>query len=161
MAFEKLMGTVLLAAGVSLVAACASSPADVPAPAPAPVAAAAEAMPEADAATLAEKRFQEAARSYRKVDKDGKTMYCKKESRSTAPFRACSASPSHSCGWKSSRWTKCATACVTAGVAPAVPAAPGAAEPLQAGGWTSPGSLNQQLKATVIRSPSPSKGFTS
>jgi hypothetical protein len=91
MAFDKLMGTVLLAAGISLVAACASSPADVPAPAPAPVAAAAEAIPEADAATLAEKRFQEAAKSYRKVDKDGKTMYCKKEKpiNSTIPRMQC------------------------------------------------------------------------
>lgn len=91
MAFEKLMKTVFLAAGLSLVAACASSPADAPAPsaAPTPVAptaqpasapaASAEAKLEADAATLAEKKFQEAARSYRKVEKDGKTMYCKKE----------------------------------------------------------------------------------
>jgi len=104
MAFEKLMNTVLLAAAVSLVAACASSPADAPAPsaAPAPVAAAApaaaaaptaaaQAQPEADAATLAEKKFQEAARSYRKVEKDGKTMYCKKEKPmgSTIPRMQC------------------------------------------------------------------------
>lgn len=102
MAFEKLMNTVLLAAAVSLVAACASSPADAPAtaatPAPvaatapaAPPAASAEAMPEADAATLAEKKFQEAARAYRKVEKDGKTMYCKKEKpiNSTIPRMQC------------------------------------------------------------------------
>ena len=101
MAFEKLMNTVLLAAAVSLVAACASSPADAPATAAsapvaatapaAPPAASAEAMPEADAATLAEKKFQEAARSYRKVEKDGKTMYCKKEKpiNSTIPRLQC------------------------------------------------------------------------
>jgi hypothetical protein len=103
MAFEKLMNTLLLAAAVSLVAACASSPADAPATsaAPAPVAAtapaaaapaaSAEAKPEADAATLAEKKFQEAARSYRKVEKDGKTMYCKKEKPmgSTIPRMQC------------------------------------------------------------------------
>ena len=102
MAFEKLMKTAFLAAAVSLMAACASSPADAPAPAaPAPVAAkapaapapaaSAEAMPEADAATLAEKKFQEAARSYRKVEKDGKTMYCKKEKPmgSTVPRLQC------------------------------------------------------------------------
>src|SRR5687767_15694401 len=102
MALKKLMGTVLLAAGVSLVAACASSPADAPAPAAPPVAAPApaaapaaaaslESKPEADAATLAEKKFQEAARSYRMVQKDGKTMYCKKEKpiNSTIPRMQC------------------------------------------------------------------------
>jgi len=102
MAFDKFMGTVLLAASVGLMAACASSPADAPAsPAPAPVtaaapaapgpAASAEAMPEADAATLAEKKFQEAARAYRKVEKEGKTMYCKKEKpiNSTIPRLQC------------------------------------------------------------------------
>lgn len=110
MALKKLMGTVLLAAGVSLLAACASSPADAPAPAaaPAPVAAPApaapaaapavaaaaaslEAKPEADAASLAEKKFQEAAKSYRMVQKDGKTMYCKKEKpiNSTIPRVQC------------------------------------------------------------------------
>jgi hypothetical protein len=102
MAFKKLMNTVLLAAAFSLMAACASSPADGPAPsaapaAPAPAAAAAaptaaaEAELEADAATLAEKKFQEAARAYRKVEKDGKTMYCKKEKpiNSTIPRLQC------------------------------------------------------------------------
>jgi len=112
MALKTFMRTVLLAAGVSLLAACASQPADVPASsapvsapdsapaAPAtsaaPVAAAAaaaspEAKPEADAASLAEKKFQEAARSYRMVQKDGKTMYCKKEKpiNSTIPRMQC------------------------------------------------------------------------
>jgi len=112
MALKTFMRTVLLAAGVSLLAACASQPADVPASsapvsapdsapaAPAtsaaPVAAAAaaaspEAKPEADAASLAEKKFQEAARSYRMVEKDGQTMYCKKEKPmgSTIPRMQC------------------------------------------------------------------------
>jgi hypothetical protein len=102
MALEKLMNTVLLAAAASLLVACASSPADAPAPsaAPAPVAAPAaapaptassEAKPEADAASLADKKFQEAARAYRKVEKDGKTMYCKKEKpiNSTIPRMQC------------------------------------------------------------------------
>jgi hypothetical protein len=101
MTFEKLVKTAFLAAAISLVAACASSPADAPsapsapaaatAPAASPPAASAEAMPEADAATLAEKKFQEAARSYRKVEKDGKTMYCKKEKpiNSTIPRMQC------------------------------------------------------------------------
>lgn len=103
MTFQKLMNTVFLAAAVSLVAACASSPADAPAsstaPAPAATAApaagappaSAEAILEADAATLAEKKFQDAARAYRKVEKDGKTMYCKKEKpiNSTIPRLQC------------------------------------------------------------------------
>ena len=112
MALKTFTRTVLLAAGVSLLAACASQPADAPASsapvsapdsapaAPAtsaaPVAAAAaaespEAKPEADAASLAEKKFQEAARSYRMVQKDGKTMYCKKEKpiNSTIPRMQC------------------------------------------------------------------------
>ena len=112
MALKTFMRTVLLAAGVSLLAACASQPADVPASsapvsapdsapaAPAtsaaPVAAAAaaaspEAKTEADAASLAEKKFQEAARSYRMVEKDGQTMYCKKEKPmgSTIPRMQC------------------------------------------------------------------------
>ena len=92
MALKTFARTVLLAAGVSILVACASQPADAPAaPAPAaapaaPAAAApaaatasAEAKPEADAASAAEKTFQDAARSYRMVEKDGQTMYCKKE----------------------------------------------------------------------------------
>ena len=92
----KFFRSALVATGVLLVAACASQPASQPAPAaaPAPAAKAApaasaapaaaaaaspEAKPEADAAAALEKKFQEAARSYRAVQKDGKTMYCKKE----------------------------------------------------------------------------------
>jgi hypothetical protein len=103
-----------LAAGVFLVAACASQPATSPAPAAAaaPTAASApatapavaaapaaaaganpamETKPEADAATQLERKFQEAARSYRTVQKDGKTMYCKKEKpvNSTIPIVQC------------------------------------------------------------------------
>jgi len=102
MSFKKLLSTVFLAAGVSLVVACASTPTGAPAPAAvapvAPIAAAApastpsaEAKPEADAASLAEKKFQEAAKSYRMVQKDGKTMYCKKEKpiNSTIPRVQC------------------------------------------------------------------------
>jgi hypothetical protein len=93
----KFFRSVLVATGVLLVAACASQPASQPAPAAtpapaskaapaasaapaaAPAAASPEAKPEADAAAALEKKFQEAARSYRAVQKDGKTMYCKKE----------------------------------------------------------------------------------
>ena len=87
---------------MSLVVACASTPADAPvaaAPAPAAPAAApapaatpsAEAKPEADAAAASEKKFQEAAKSYKIVQKDGKTMYCKKEKpiNSTIPRVQC------------------------------------------------------------------------
>jgi len=50
-----------------------------------------EAKAEADAASALEKKFQEAARSYRAVQKDGKTMYCKKEKpiNSTIPRVQC------------------------------------------------------------------------
>jgi membrane-bound lytic murein transglycosylase B len=91
----KFFRTALVATGVLLVAACASQPASQPAPAaasapaakaapaasaaPAAAAASPEAKPEADAAAALEKKFQEAARSYRAVQKDGKTLYCKKE----------------------------------------------------------------------------------
>ncbi len=111
----KFFRSALVAAGVLLVAACASQPASQTAPAasPAPAAVAApaapaapataaapaaaaaaassEAQPEADAAAALEKKFQEAARSYRAVQKDGKTMYCKKERpiNSTIPRMQC------------------------------------------------------------------------
>ncbi len=115
----KFFRSALVAAGVLLVAACASQPASQPAsqtapaasPAPAAVAAPAapaapataaapaaaaaaassEAQPEADAAAALETKFQEAARSYRAVQKDGKTMYCKKERpiNSTIPRMQC------------------------------------------------------------------------
>lgn len=108
----------LLVASVLMGTACATEPAskptaaDSPAPAtsatpapatsatPAPAASATpaaaaakslEAKPEADAASALEKKFQEAARSYRAVQKDGKTMYCKKEKpiNSTIPRMQC------------------------------------------------------------------------
>lgn len=104
----KFFRSALVATGVLLVAACASQPASQPAPAaaPAPAAKAApaasaapaaaaaaspEAKPEADAAAALEKKFQEAARSYRAVQKDGKTMYCKREKviGSTIPTMQC------------------------------------------------------------------------
>ena len=106
----KFFRSALVLAGVLLVAACASQPAPQPAtqpasaasPAPAPAAAPAapaaaaaaaspEAKSEADAAAALEKKFQDAARSYRAVQKDGKTMYCKKEKpiNSTIPRMQC------------------------------------------------------------------------
>jgi hypothetical protein len=92
MKFRNLILTAGLAASV-LLGACASQPATdahpapVAAAAPAPTAAAAE----ADTAAGMEKRFQEAARSYKIVQKDGKTMYCKREKvmGSTIPTLQC------------------------------------------------------------------------
>jgi len=87
MAFNKVV--LSLCAGICLVvlAACASTPV-TPAAAPAntatpattpPTSTTAPAMTEAQTATLMEKKFQEAARGYKTVQKDGKTMYCKRE----------------------------------------------------------------------------------
>ena len=62
------------------------APAATSAPAATP-----EAKAESDAASNLEKKFQEAARSYRKVEKNGETMYCKKEKpiNSTIPRLQC------------------------------------------------------------------------
>ena len=70
-----------------LLGACASSPETPPQPAQAPQ------TPEAQAAqdAVLEKKFQEAARGYRVVEKDGKTLYCKREKvlGSTIPTLQC------------------------------------------------------------------------
>jgi len=91
MTSRKLLIASLAAASISFVTGCASEPAapKSPPPAVAPAAApttsatlvspAAEARTEADAAAQLEKKFQEAAKGYKVVQKDGKTMYCKKE----------------------------------------------------------------------------------
>lgn len=86
MTFRKILVSAVVTLGVGLLGACASTPAPAPAASPAPAATAAPAAsaassskPEADSASLMEKKFQEAARSYRQVQKDGQTMYCKKE----------------------------------------------------------------------------------
>jgi len=84
MRIAKVILTLSIGIGAAALAACASQPAsDAPAKAPtqavpasaAPTAAAAE----SDTASALEKRFQEAARSYKTVQKDGKTLYCKRE----------------------------------------------------------------------------------
>lgn len=101
MSFRKIFIASLAAAGVVVIAGCASEPAATratPAPAAAapiaataPVSSAADARPEADAAVQLEKKFQEAAKGYKIVQKDGKTMYCKKEKviGSTIPTLQC------------------------------------------------------------------------
>jgi hypothetical protein len=71
-------------------AACAAQPAPAPAESPAPKAASTapsaanpsapnSAASEKDTAAAMEKRFQDAARGYKVVQKDGKTLYCKRE----------------------------------------------------------------------------------
>jgi hypothetical protein len=95
MEFRNFVITLGLAAGSTLLAACASEPttsaAPVAAAAPAATPPSAAATAEADTAANLEKRFQEAARSYKVVQKDGKTMYCKREKvmGSTIPTLQC------------------------------------------------------------------------
>ncbi len=97
MSSRKFLIAALATAGTSFMIGCASQPAAEKAPAapvtaaPAAVSPAAEARPEADAAAQLEKKFQEAAKGYKVVQKDGKTMYCKKEKviGSTIPTLQC------------------------------------------------------------------------
>lgn len=67
--------SLILAAAATLLAACATEPAKAPpesSVAPSP-------QIEAVTSQRLEKKFQEAARGYRVVQKDGRTMYCKRE----------------------------------------------------------------------------------
>jgi hypothetical protein len=106
MTFRKSLIASLAVTSISFIVGCASEPApqqapSAPAAAPAPAAAAApaaapvspaaEARTEADAAAQLEKKFQEAAKGYKVVQKEGKTMYCKKEKviGSTIPTLQC------------------------------------------------------------------------
>jgi hypothetical protein len=103
MSFRKVLIASLAAAGIGFIAGCASepaaqnapaapvAPAAAAAPATQPVSPAAEARTEADAAAQLEKKFQEAAKGYKIVQRDGKTMYCKKEKviGSTIPTLQC------------------------------------------------------------------------
>jgi hypothetical protein len=92
MEFRKIVMTLGLAASGALLAACATAPATPAAPAqaaaPGPAAAA---TAEADTAAGLEKKFQDAARSYKVVQRDGKTLYCKREKvmGSTIPTLQC------------------------------------------------------------------------
>ena len=94
MNFRNIVITLGLAAGSALLGACASEPATKAEPAattPAPAPTQAAQSTEADTAAGLEKRFQDAARSYKVVQKDGKTMYCKREKPmgSTIPTLQC------------------------------------------------------------------------
>ena len=79
-------------AAAALLAACASAP-ETP-QAPPSVAKAGQAPPQETQAAqdaFLEKKFQEAVRGYRLVEKDGKTLYCKREKviGSTIPTLQC------------------------------------------------------------------------
>ena len=71
----------------ALLTACASQP-DAP---PAADAALPAVQAEAEAAQQLEKKFQEAARGYKVVERDGRTLYCKREKvlGSTIPTTQC------------------------------------------------------------------------
>ncbi len=104
MPINKFYPSVALGVCVALLAACASQPAaeaNVTAAAPAPAvaapaaASAAKAAPaaqtEADTADALEKKFQDAAKGYKVVQRDGQTLYCKREKLigSTIPTLQC------------------------------------------------------------------------
>jgi hypothetical protein len=75
MARNQVFRFVLPAAGVLVMAACASQPASTP--------------------SLLEKKFQIAAKYYEKVQHEGQTVYCKKEKALTSaiPFVQCLTEP--------------------------------------------------------------------
>jgi hypothetical protein len=99
MTFKRMFVSLLLGASAAVLAACATQSAapQVPAAPQAPAAPVAAAPPaaamaptpatppadsaaaESDTATSMEKKFREAAKSYKVVQRDGKTMYCKRE----------------------------------------------------------------------------------
>src|SRR4051794_32175039 len=99
MSIKRFFPALPLVACVALLAACASEPAaTTPAAKPvAPVAAAPAVAPESavktekDTADALEVKSQEAARSYKVVERDGKTLYCKREKRigTTIPTMQC------------------------------------------------------------------------
>jgi len=66
MTTNHVLRSVLLAAGVLMVAACASQPVSSPAAAAVPT-------------PLLEKKFQQAAANYQKFQHEGQLVYCKKE----------------------------------------------------------------------------------
>jgi len=91
---NKILLTLSTGIAAIMLAGCASQPAaQAPAKAPAsqPAPAPASQSSEAQTASAMERKFQEAARSYKTVEKDGKTMYCKREKviGSTIPTMQC------------------------------------------------------------------------
>jgi hypothetical protein len=94
MSIKRYIPALALGTCVALLSACASAPATTTTTtAPQPVAAAPQsaAKTEKDTADSLEKKFQDAAKSYRLVEKDGKTLYCKREKviGSTIPTNVC------------------------------------------------------------------------
>ena len=93
MAFKKTFLALTVGMGAALITACASQPGPAPQPASPPPAESAptSAAAEKDTANAMEKRFQDAARSYKVVERDGKTLYCKREKRigTTIPTMNC------------------------------------------------------------------------
>ena len=86
------MRLLILAVPATLFAGCASQPAGKPS-VEAPVSAEIQTPAPADteSANLLEKKFQEAAKGYKVVEKDGRTLYCKREKviGSTIPTLQC------------------------------------------------------------------------
>jgi hypothetical protein len=94
MAYSKTFLTLSFGLAAAFIAACASSP--PPAAPPATAQTRAPAVTEAkatekDTADAMEKKFQDVARGYKTVQRDGKTMYCKREKviGSTIPTTQC------------------------------------------------------------------------
>jgi len=67
------------ALATALLAGCASQPEEPPAAEAAQSAALPAVQTEAEAAQQLEKKFQEAAKGYKLVERDGRTLYCKRE----------------------------------------------------------------------------------
>jgi hypothetical protein len=89
MAINRSLPYLALSACVALLAACATSDLESKAPPATPVTAVTAvpataattpaAQTEGDTAVALEKKFQDAARGYKVVQRDGKTLYCKRE----------------------------------------------------------------------------------
>jgi hypothetical protein len=95
MVFQNSLLSLSVAFAATLLVACASQPAAQSAAASGAQASGAVAEPakstEGDTASAMEKKFRETARNYKTVQKDGKTMYCKRERviGSTIPTMQC------------------------------------------------------------------------
>jgi hypothetical protein len=95
MSIKNCFPALTLGAVVALLTACAAQPAATNSPQPAQAtpaeARAPAAKTEKDTADALEKKFQDAAKGYKVVERDGKTLYCKREKvmGSTIPTLQC------------------------------------------------------------------------
>ena len=97
MGFKKIVMGLSIGLGAALLTACASQPAASPsstsgAASTSPASAAPRSGASGgDTPSAMEKRFQDAARGYKVVQKDGKTLYCKREKKigTTIPTMNC------------------------------------------------------------------------